>query len=380
MTFKVRFLISLTCFALFAVFVIINSPPREVTIYVAPAGTHIDTATIYSPEFEKKGIKLNIVKFPDIVNVKTHVGKEDGPPTIGFAGTSLTAADLPNVRAAGVTGLMPLFVFVKNKFQRNNVVDLLGGRICLPPKQSITSLMALKVLEAYGIDENNSDIPYFSLKDWVSELKSGNCDGGIIILATDSTIIGDLIKNKDLRIIDFIDSRALTAKVENTEQVVIPLGAFDTIKRLPSKDLNLIGIPNTVIFREDLDPEIIYALLQIMKVSHAKADMVSSAFEYPEPAQQLLFEDETVKGYYENGVPWTTRLFPYWLASLLNKYSGVIVFLVTANVAIEIIILYFVWGKYLVNSLKRRGLAENHPGDHNDKIVSHKSPLPHQYS
>ena len=57
------------------------------------------------------------MKFPDIVNVKTHVGKEDGPPTIGFAGTSLTAADLPNVRAAGVTGLMPLFVFVKNKFQ-----------------------------------------------------------------------------------------------------------------------------------------------------------------------------------------------------------------------------------------------------------------------
>ena len=76
MTFKVRFLISLTCLAIFAVFVIINSPPREVTIYVAPAGTHIDTATIYSPEFEKKGIELNIVKFPDIVNVKTHVGKE----------------------------------------------------------------------------------------------------------------------------------------------------------------------------------------------------------------------------------------------------------------------------------------------------------------
>ena len=354
MTFKVRFLISLTCFALFVVFVIINSPPREVTIYVAPAGTHIDTARIYSPEFEKKGIKLNIVKFPDIVNVKTHVGKEDGLPTIGFAGTSLTAADLPNVRAAGVTGLMPLFVFVKNKFQRNNVSDLLGGRICLPPKQSITSLMALKVLEAYGINEKNSDIPYFSLKDWVSELKKGNCDGGIIILATDSTIIDDLIKNKDLRIIDFIDSRALTAKVENTEQVVIPLGAFDTIKRLPNKDLNLIGIPNTVIFREDLDPEIIYALLQIMKVSHAKADMVSSAFEYPEPAQQLLLEDETVKGYYENGVPWTTRIFPYWLASLLNKYTGVIVFLVTANVAIEIIILYYIWGIYLVNSLKRR--------------------------
>ena len=101
------------------VFVIINSPPREVSIYVAPAGTHIDTARIYRPEFAKKGIKLNIVKFPDIVNVKTHVGKEDGAPRIGFAGTSLKAADLPNVRAAGVTGLMPLFVFVKNKFQRN---------------------------------------------------------------------------------------------------------------------------------------------------------------------------------------------------------------------------------------------------------------------
>ena len=93
------------------------------------------------------------------------------------------------------------------------------------------------------------------------------------------------------------------------------MGAFDTIKRLPNKDLNQIGIPNTVIYREELDPEIIYALLQIMKVSHAKADMVSRAFEFPEPAQQLLLEDETVKGYYENGVPWTTRIFPYWLAS-----------------------------------------------------------------
>ena len=356
MTFRVRFLISLTIFALFIAFVFITAPPNEVKIYVAPAGTHIDTARIYNPEFEKRGIKLNIEKVSDIVNVKSHVGNEEGPPTIGFAGTSLTAEAFPNVRAAGVTGLMPLFVFVKKTFISNNVSNLLGGRICLPPKQSITSLMALKVLEAYGIDENNSKIPYFSLKDWVSELKSGNCDAGIIILATDSKVISELIKNKDLKILDFIDSRALTAKVENTEQVVIPLGAFDTIKQLPNKDLNLIGIPNTVIFREDLDPEIIYALLEIMKVSHAKASMVSKAFEYPTPAQQLLLEDETVIGYYENGVPWTTSLFPTWLAGLVNKYTGVILFLVTANVAIEIIILYFVWGRYLINSFKKREL------------------------
>jgi hypothetical protein len=354
MTIKIRFFISLTCFALFISFVIISSPPREVTIYVAPAGTHLDTATIYKPEFEKVGIKLNIEKVSDIVNVKSHVGKEDGAPTMGFAGTSLTAGEFPNVRAAGVTGLMPLFVFVKNSFLSNNVSNLLGEKICLPPKQSITSLMALKVLEAYGINENNSNIQFSSLNDWVSELKNGQCEAGIIILAPDSSIISELKKNKDLKILNFVDSRALTAKVENTEQVVIPLGAFDTINQLPKNDLNLLGIPNTVIFREDLDPEIIYSLLKIMKVSHAKASMVSSAYEYPKQSQQLLIEDDTVKGYYESGVPWTTQIFPYWIASLFNKYTGLIIFLVTANVAIEIVILYFIWVKYLVKSLKKR--------------------------
>jgi TRAP-type uncharacterized transport system substrate-binding protein len=231
---------------------------------------------------------------------------------------------------------------------------LLGEKICLPPKQSITSLMALKVLEAYGINENNSNIQFSSLNDWVSELKNGQCEAGIIILAPDSSIISELKKNKDLKILNFVDSRALTAKVENTEQVVIPLGAFDTINQLPKNDLNLLGIPNTVIFREDLDPEIIYSLLKIMKVSHAKASMVSSAYEYPKQSQQLLIEDDTVKGYYESGVPWTTQIFPYWIASLFNKYTGLIIFLVTANVAIEIVILYFIWVKYLVKSLKKR--------------------------
>ena len=177
---------------------------------------------------------------------------------------------------------------------------------------------------------------------------------GIIILSTDSQIIKDLTSNSTLSILDFPDSRAITTKVENTEEVVIPVGAFDSINQLPSKNIHLIGVPNTVIFREDLDPEIINLLLQTMKESHASATMVTKAFEFPKPAQQLLTEDDTVKNFYENGLPWSSRVLPFWLSSLVNKYSVVLVFLISISIALNQAVNYFNWSGYLLRVMRKR--------------------------
>jgi len=343
---------------LFAVLVLtffyISTPPREVTIYVAPGGTHLDTAEIYKPKFAAQGLTLNIQKRSDITNIKSHVGNAKGKPTIGFSGTALTSEDLPNIRAAGVTTIMPMFIFVKSEFSDGRLSDLNGKQVCLPPAQSITTLMSLEVLAAYGISDANSKINYFGLKDLLVSMKSGSCDAGIIILATDSQIIKDLTTNSNLSILDFPDSRAISTKVENTEEVVIPIGAFDSINQLPKKNIRLIGVPNTVIFRSDLDPEIIYTLLQIMKESHAAATMVTKAFDFPKPAQQLLIEDDTVKNFYENGLPWSSRALPLWLSSLLNKYSVVLVFLISVSIGLNQVINYFNWGGYLLRAFLKK--------------------------
>ena len=349
-----KFFVGISIAILILIFFYLSMPPREITIYVAPGGTHLDTAEIYKPKFAARGLTLNIQKRSDIANTKSHVGQANGEPTIGFSGTALTSADLPNIRAAGVTTIMPMFVFVKSEFADGRLSDLNGKQVCLPPAQSITTLMALEVLTAYGISDDNSKINYFGLQDLLKSLKSGSCDAGIIILATDSQIIKDLTTNSDLSILDFPDSRAISTKVENTEEVIIPIGAFDSINQLPKKNIRLIGVPNTVIFRSDLDPEIIYALLQIMKESHAAATMVTKAFDFPKPAQQLLIEDDTVKNFYENGLPWSSRALPFWLSSLLNKYSVILVFLITISIAFNQVLNYFNWGGYLLRTFSRK--------------------------
>lgn len=336
------------------IFFYLSMPPREITIYVAPGGTHLDTAEIYKPKFAAHGLTLNIQKRSDITNIKSHVGDARGEPTIGFSGTALTSEDLPNIRAAGVTTIMPMFIFVKSEFSDGRLSDLNGKQVCLPPAQSITTLMALEVLAAYGISDANSKINYFGLQDLLVSMKSGSCDAGIIILATDSQIIKDLTTTSDLSILDFPDSRAISTKVQNTEEVIIPIGAFDSINQLPQKDIRLIGVPNTVIFRSDLDPEIIYTLLQIMKESHAAATMVTKAFDFPKPAQQLLIEDDTVKSFYENGLPWSSRTLPFWLSSLLNKYSVILVFLISVSIALNQMINYFNWGGYLLRAFSKK--------------------------
>ena len=335
-------------------FFYLSIPPNKVIIYVAPGGTHLDTAEIYKPKFAERGLTLVIKKFPDITNIGSHVGKETGEPTIGFSGTAVTSDNLPNVRAAGVTTIMPMFIFVKSDFSEGRLSGLYGEHVCLPPSQSITTLMALDVLEAYGVSEENSKISFYSLQDLLAAMKSGECDAGIIILSTDSQIIKDLTSNSTLSILDFPDSRAITTKVENTEEVVIPVGAFDSINQLPSKNIHLIGVPNTVIFREDLDPEIINLLLQTMKESHASATMVTKAFEFPKPAQQLLTEDDTVKNFYENGLPWSSRVLPFWLSSLVNKYSVVLVFLISISIALNQAVNYFNWSGYLLRVMRKR--------------------------
>ena len=307
-------------------------PPSQITIYTAPAGTHYDNAVKYQKLFATRGVTLDIIKVEDITNLDTHVAKADGPPALSFAGTPLSADRYPRIRAAGVTQLQPMFVFYnKNIIDLTSLVDLSGHNICLPPQLSITSQMAVSVLSPFGITETNAAIFYLPLRDVISRLKSGTCDASIIILAIDNPIIAELTRQPHLRIADFRKLPALKRSLLNVEDVVISQGSFDIKSNNPPQDIVTVAVPNTVIFRNDLNPELVYMLLDIMKTTHHPATMLSRQGEFPTLPTQILPPSEEVNAFYATGLPWASRELPYWLAAIVNKYlkALAIIFAVT---------------------------------------------------
>src|SRR5262249_6660702 len=178
--------------------------------------------------------------------------------------------------------------------------------------------MALNVLSVYGIDNANTQISFKPLEAAVSSLKNGQFDATFLVLSPDNSLVLDLAQDSDLQIFDFQHTNALTRRLANTDEVTVPQGTFDLMKNLPSHDLKLVGVPNTVIFRSDLNPELVYVLLDVMRETHASANIMSNANQFPTRSNQALEESNTVKEYYARGLPWASRQLPYWLSAIIN--------------------------------------------------------------
>ena len=96
------------------------------------------------------------------------------------------------------------------------------------------------------------------------------------------------------------------------------------------------------------------ALRDIERVLYFEAFIVVDPGMTPLTRGQLLTEDDTVKNFYENGLPWSSRVLPFWLSSLVNKYSVVLVFLISISIALNQAVNYFNWSGYLLRVMRKR--------------------------
>jgi TRAP-type uncharacterized transport system substrate-binding protein len=297
-------------------------PPSVVTIETGPiGGSYYEHAEQYAERMRARGINVVLRPEPDSLGIINDVEREDSGVDIGFTAQSIERDKYHHVRSAGAVELQPLFIFTQRKLGDIASLEQLRGRhIVMPPERSATSRAAIELLGLFGITAENSSFSFTPLDQAARALTSGQADAGFFMLAPDNAVIAAMTANPDLQLVDTREGRAITRHLPFLRVTTLSHGSFDLRRNVPPIDTELIAATVNVVVRSELQPAVLYTLLNAMKDVHHDATLISDAGDFPSVVGTDLLAEPLAVDYSKDGEPWTFRNLPLPIASLIDRY------------------------------------------------------------
>jgi len=297
-------------------------PPSAITIGTGPVGgSYWEDARLYQRDLARHGVTVRLEPFPDSLDIVDHVEADNDPITIGFIAQKIDPAQYPNTRSLGAIQLQPLFIFASNRLSMMDKPDgLRGHRVVMPPERSATSQAALDLLARYDVTPANTTIAFLPIAEAVAALRRGDFDAGMFILDPQDGFITDLIADPGLRLVSLRDALTLSRLDPYLRPIVLPHGVYDLEHDVPSQDVQMLAATVNVVARKDVPPAILYLLLDAMNDAHHGSSLINGAGVFPNLVDISLPAHWLAADYQKNGIPWTYRYLPRWMAALVDSY------------------------------------------------------------
>jgi TRAP-type uncharacterized transport system substrate-binding protein len=297
-------------------------PPSQITIGTGPiGGSYYEDALKYKRDLASHGIKVNLKPIPDSLDIVNYVETGQNGVSIGFTAQRINPADYPNTRSLGAVELQPLFIFASARLGTLDTPDRLRGhRIVMPPERSATAQAALDLLARYDVSPANTSIAFLPIAQAVNQLQKGTYDAGFFMLDPEDGFITTLVADPGLRLIDLRDSVTLSRLDPYLRPIVLPHGVYDLEKDIPPYDVHMLAATVNVVARKDVPAAILYPMFDAMADTHHGSSLINNAGMFPNLIDISLPAHWLATGYQKDGMPWTYRYLPRWMASLVDSY------------------------------------------------------------
>lgn len=331
-----RLILSLCIILLLGMFIrgIVTSIPSDsITIYSgAVGGTYYQMALKYRDALTSLGFEVTVLPTTNTEQVIESINKDQEPNSIGFMIGQTDAAQYPNIRSLGFVGIEPLFIFYNSAYGKLVSLATLKGRaIVMPPEDSVTTQMALKLLSLYDINKQNTKIEFLPFRQAVAALQSGDAYSLFLMLGAEHALTEKLMQDSELDVFSYSDTAGILSKIKDFTSVAIPSGSYDVLRQIPPQTVDLLAGQIEIITNQNLDKAAAYALLNTFENIHHAATLTQVDGAYPEFVGALAKPHETIQDFAKSGTPWLYRTFPNAIAVLIDKYLiiGLGIFLLT---------------------------------------------------
>lgn len=227
----------------------------------------------------KSGINVQVLPGAGIANV---LGVAQGKADLGFA-NSISTVDGVNGRppfeaaAENVCNIATLypqyFQIVANADSGiETMADAKGKSIAVQPKGNTAEAIGAQLLDVLGLSyDDMGQVSFVSYTDAVSLMKDNNAQLFMLGTMVPASAVMDLASARDIRLIELSDDTFAAMRELNPgyAKLTIPAGSYPG----QDEDVDVIGYATHVIARCDLDPDVVYKILDGMVAD--KADLVS---------------------------------------------------------------------------------------------------------
>jgi len=317
------------------VVLVLQLPPRHIVIEAGPKGGFFDsTALLIKERLEQQGVRATIINSEATLDIIGHVNQPDSNIDIGFIAHEVKSGQYPNAKSLGSIIMDPLFIFARRGLNLQSPADFVDLTLGVGPKNTGGRLLTDIVLDEYGITPESSTYVELSLRQMASALSNGDIDVGFFLQPTNNKIVAEIGTFGIAKLVPVDHATAMVKKYGYLHHLVIERGSFSLFNDLPSSNINMVGIPATVVAKKNLHPAIVVLVSLALKDAYRPPTLVSSRGSFPSMNYELdLDVDAEADQIYKHSpgyVPFLYRIFNFWLGGLLDKSALFLSFLLSA--------------------------------------------------
>jgi TRAP transporter TAXI family solute receptor len=305
------------------------APNKELVIATgSKTGNYYKTALAYKKLLEANKIKVTLLNTAGSVeNIELlNSGKAD----IGFVQNGII--DQNNTKLDFLANIYyePLWVFYKNdQYTMDYLIQLISKKISIGQEGSGTRDLASKILKDNGINESNSTLLNYSSSQAKDKLLTGEIDAIFIVTSHESSTVKELLANPDINVLNIKRAKAYSQKYSFLEALTLHEGTLDLYKNLPDEDINLLSTSANLIANKDVPEELIRLFIKQVKSVHNKKSLFADDNQFPNLNNTSMSINKEAKQYFTQGDTWLESIFPYWIASNIDRLKILLIPLLT---------------------------------------------------
>ena len=312
------------------------SSKKEITIATGSIdGEYYNTALKYKEILEKQKVKVNILTSNgSMENIQL---LNDKKADIAFVQNGIDSLKKQTeIKVIASIYYEPLWIFYKNdEYKMDYLVQLITKRVSLGREKSGTEDLALKMLNDNGINKENTQLLNNSTEEAKDLLIKGEIDAIFIVSSPNSKTIKELLENPDIKLFNFKRAKAYSRKYTFLESTPLYEGTIDLYRNLPSEDINLLSTTANLIVRNGFSDELTRLILKEIKKVHNKKELFEAANQFPNIENLTIDINEDADRYFTYGDTWLEKIFPYWIASNIDRLSILLIPLITLMIPLS---------------------------------------------
>lgn len=337
----------LICLALFFAYKFIDpAPPRNIVIATGEADLNYNAfAAIYGVYLKKEGIHLQIRKTAgDDENLRL-LKDPDSNVDIAFIQDGMAHSEgAGSLLSLGSLYYQPVWIFCRGKTETTHLSALKGKRIGVGYPGSGSHFLANTLLTESGINANNSTLVTIGAEEAVAALHSGKLDAAFFVDVANSSLVRELIADKHLTMVSMDTAEAFSRKFAFMHHLVLPEGAMDLARNIPSHDVHLVAPTATLVIKDSMHPALIYLMMKVIAEVHGGPSMFNGKGEFPSAKDTDFPISTQALNFYKSGLPIIDKYLPFWAATFVNRTLIVILPLLALLIPLtKIIPMVYVW-------------------------------------
>ena len=219
----------------------------------------------------------------------------------------------------------PLWVFYRKALPIEYLMDLRGKHVAIGEDGSGTQSLALQLLQDNQVTSDNTTLLKFSSQVSVEKLVSGEIDAAFFVTSPTASVISELLNHPEIELLSFRRNIAYKRRYSFLTSVTIGEGMINLENNIPQENKTLLATTATLVARDDLHPDLVHLLLMKVIEVHKAGGLLEKQGQFPSELFVEFPMNEEARYYLQNGPSWLQKIFPFWIASMLNRLTIMII-------------------------------------------------------